>query len=116
MTETSTAPTRAEIERAVAFAVLAPSIHNTQPWRWVAHDGVLDLYADRERGLPAMDPDGRGLLVSCGGALELARLGLAVAGWAVAVERFPDRDRPDLLARLTARGRREPDAALLDRA
>lgn len=75
---------------------------------------MLDLYAD-ERRLPAVDPDGRGLLVSCGGALELARLGLAVAGWDAQVHRFPEPTRPKLLARLTVAGRREPDAALLER-
>ncbi|HEX6756747.1 MAG TPA: NAD(P)H nitroreductase [Mycobacteriales bacterium] len=114
MTETSTAPTRADFERAVGFAVLAPSIHNTQPWRWVAHDGVLDLYADADRRLPAVDPDGRGMLVSCGGALWLAVLGFAVAGWETAVERMPDPDRPDLLARVRATGARRPTAETVE--
>jgi hypothetical protein len=114
MAETTAAPARADIQRAVALAVLAPSIHNTQPWRWVATGGVLDLYADRERQLPAMDPDGRGLLLSCGGALWLATLGFAVAGWQVAVERLPDPHRPDLLARIRVTGRRAPDQEVLE--
>lgn len=114
MTETSVAPARADFERAVAFGVLAPSIHNTQPWRWVATGGVLELYADRERRLPAMDPDGRGLLMSCGGALWLATVGFAVAGWRVAVERLPDPTRPDLLARIRPTVRETPDEATLE--
>ena len=77
MTETLQAPTRSEVERAVSHGVRAPSIHNTQPWRWRYRHGVLDLFADRTRQLPALDPDGRSLLLSCGAALELARLGLA---------------------------------------
>ena len=41
----------------------APSIHNTQPWRWrVSADG-LDLYAERGRQLGITDPEGRLLLV-----------------------------------------------------
>ena len=116
MAKTSTAPTRSDVERAVSFAVLAPSIHNTQPWRWVAHDGVLDLYADSERRLPAIDPDGRGLLMSCGGALWLATLGFAVAGWNVEVDRFPDQARPELLARIRVVGRRQPDEGTVESA
>ncbi len=109
-------PSLADWEDAVRFAVRAPSIHNTQPWRWVlARDG-LSLYADRRRQLAAADPDGRGLLLSCGGALELARLRLAAAGWETDVQRVPDRDRPDLLARVRVTGRRNPDPLTLERA
>ncbi|CAA9227094.1 MAG: hypothetical protein AVDCRST_MAG41-959 [uncultured Corynebacteriales bacterium] len=85
-------PTRSEIEQAVAFGVRAPSVHNTQPWRWVFRAGVLELYADRSRQLPALDPDGRSMLLSCGAALELARLGLAAAGWESAVDRTVEGD------------------------
>jgi nitroreductase len=100
MTETSVAPSRSDVERAVQFAVRAPSIHNTQPWRWVFRRGVLELYADRSRQLPALDPDGHSLLLSCGGALALAQLGFATAGWSSEVDRLPDADQPDLLARI----------------
>jgi nitroreductase len=100
MTETSVAPTRSEVERAVHFAVRAPSIHNTQPWRWVFRHGALELFADRSRQLPALDPDGHSLLLSCGGALALAQLGFATAGWSSEVDRRPDPDQPDLLARI----------------
>ena len=104
-TSTSLTPTRSEVERAVSFGVRAPSIHNTQPWRWVYRRGVLELYADRSRQLPALDPDGRSLLLSCGAALELARLGFAAAGWRTEVDRLPDPDHPDLLARIHTVGR-----------
>ena len=62
MFETLPAPTRSDVERAVSLAARAPSIHNTQPWRWVYRFGVLELYADRSRHLLALDPDGRSLL------------------------------------------------------
>ena len=100
MTETTQAPTRSEVERAVSFGVRAPSIHNSQPWRWVYRVGGMELYADRTRQLPALDPDGRSVLLSCGAALELAQLGFAVAGWRTEVDRLPDPTRPDLLARI----------------
>lgn len=64
----------------VVAASLAPSIHNTQPWRWVAVDGGLDLYADPERQLAVADPAGRQMLVSCGAAMLHARLAVRRLG------------------------------------
>ena len=109
MTELPEAPSRAEVQRAVVAAVRAPSIHNTQPWRWIYVGGILELFADRDRQLRAIDPDGRGLLLSCGGALHLARLGFAVAGWRTEIDRLPDPTRPDLLARIRPVRREQPD-------
>ena len=68
------------VTAALAVAVRAPSIHNTQPWRWRLDDDGLRLLADRSRQLAVADPDGHSLLVSCGAALHLTGLGLA-AGW-----------------------------------
>ena len=117
MTETtSNTPTRSEVERAVSFGVRAPSIHNTQPWRWVYRTGVLELHADRSRQLPALDPDGRSVLLSCGAALELARLGFAAAGWRTEVDRLPEPDHPDLLARIRPVARAAVDRSVVERA
>jgi nitroreductase len=117
MTETtSNTPTRSEVERAVSFGVRAPSIHNTQPWRWVYRARVLELFADRSRQLPALDPDGRSVLLSCGAALELARLGFAAAGWRTEVDRLPDEDDPDLLARIRTVSRAAVESATVERA
>jgi len=116
MTDTTQTPARSEVDRAVSFGVRAPSIHNTQPWRWVYRPGVLELYADRSRQLPALDPDGRSMVLSCGAALELARLGFAAAGWRTDVDRLPDPDHRDLLARIHAVGRTTVDPATVERA
>ncbi len=99
-----------DVTEALELAVRAPSVHNTQPWRWEFGPDGLELYADRHRQLAAIDPDGRGLLVSCGAALYLAELGLAGQGWRVAVSRFPDPARPDLLARLVPDGHQQVPA------
>ncbi len=82
----------------------APSIHNTQPWRWRVTGDVLELWAVRDRQLGVADPLGRLLTVSCGAALHHARVALAAEGIASTVERRPDPDQPDLLARVTATG------------
>src|SRR5919198_155491 len=48
---------RATAEAAVAVAVRAPSIHNTQPWAWRLSADGLALRADRSRQLSVADPD-----------------------------------------------------------
>ena len=88
------------------MATRAPSIHNTQPWRFVLAADVLELWADRRRQLEIADLDGRALLVSCGGALHLVCLGFAAQGWRTMTERLPDPAEPDLLARVRFVGRR----------
>ena len=82
----------------VACAVHAPSVLNTQPWRFALGDGTVRLYADRSRQLRALDPDGRDLVVSCGAALFYLRTAARHAGLAPLVDVLPDRDDPDLLA------------------
>ncbi|MGY1753376.1 Acg family FMN-binding oxidoreductase [Blastococcus sp. SYSU D01042] len=92
-------PTPADaLEDAADLARLAPSVHNTQPWRLVLHGERLELHADRTRQLPALDPVGRALAQSVGAALLNARVSLAAAGWAAVVERLPDPADPDLMA------------------
>ena len=52
------------------YAVLAPSSHNSQPWKFnVTNESIL-VFADRSRGLQVADRDQRELYVSIGCALE----------------------------------------------
>ncbi len=85
---------------AAGQARLAPSVHNSQPWRFVMTDDSLEIHADRDRQLAVLDPTGRQLLISCGCALLNARTAVAARGYQPIVERFPDSARPDLVARL----------------
>jgi hypothetical protein len=89
------------LRRIVELATRAPSVHNTQPWRWRATPQSLELYADRSRQLVAEDPDGRNLVISCGAALHHARVAADALGWPVTVATLPDPDQPDMLARLS---------------
>ena len=88
------------LRRIVELATRAPSVHNTQPWRWRGGPHSLELYADRTRTLSASDPDGRNLVISCGVALHHAQVAAEALGWSVTATRFPDPGQPDLLARL----------------
>ena len=89
---------------AACVACRAPSIANTQPWRWRIRDDTLELRADRSRQLTAADPQGRLMILSCGAALHHATVVLAVLGAATSMERLDDPADPDLLARLTLAG------------
>ena len=79
-------------------AIQAPSIHNSQPWRWRIGSGAVDLYADPTRRLPQTDPQGRDLVISCGAALHHLLVALADRGQGARVYRIPDPAHPDHLA------------------
>ncbi|MEU2092025.1 hypothetical protein [Nocardia beijingensis] len=66
-------PDRPSILAALRLAARAPSVHNTQPWRWVFDGRCLHLYTDADRLLPSTDPHGRQLVISCGAVLHHAR-------------------------------------------
>ena len=88
------------LRHAAARAVLAPSIHNTQPWRFVLAEDWLELRIDPMRHLRVLDPRSRQLVLSCGCALLNMRVAIAAAGHEAVVDRLPDPGRPDVLARV----------------
>lgn len=77
------------MERMVHFAHLAPSSHNTQPWRFVVERDAVDLFAEQGRWLQATDPDRRELYVSLGCALESLLIGADYEGFGAQVRLFP---------------------------
>jgi hypothetical protein len=85
------------LKAAALASTHAPSVFNTQPWRWRITGDSMELRVDPERRLKVVDAGGRLLLLSCGAALHHARTALAAAGWHVIVERMPE---PDVLARI----------------
>jgi hypothetical protein len=97
------------LRRAAVQATLAPSVHNTQPWRFVLTEDALDLYADPERQLRVLDPTGRQMLVSCGCAVLNARASLAASGYHGTAELFPAPADRTLVARLTGRVNPSPE-------
>ena len=108
---------------ALKVACRAPSLHNSQPWRWVANDNGVDLYADPRRMVRAADSSGREALISCGAVLDHFRVAMAAAGWDTSVRRLPDPDNPlhvagvDITAapRVTTQQKTRADAILLRR-
>lgn len=94
------APLAAKAWFALRYALLAPSSHNSQPWRFIVNGNTIDLLADRTRGLPVADPYDRELIISCGAALLNLRSALAHFGLWFNISPFPAEAEPDLIARV----------------
>jgi nitroreductase len=105
---TTTASHRCDLATAVAAAVRAPSVHNTQPWRFRLLDDAVEVYADRSRQLSVSDPEASALRVSCGAAILNLRLAVAHFGFDSDVRLVPDWREPDLLARVSVGPQRPP--------
>ena len=91
--------------RAIAYALLAPNPHNMQPWMAdLRQPGVITLYFDPTRLLPATDPYNRQIVVGGGAFLELLRLAAAEQGHDAQITAFPEGEpQPRLDARPFAR-------------
>ncbi|NNF59180.1 MAG: nitroreductase [Rhodothermaceae bacterium] len=93
------------------YAALAPSVLNTQPWRFAIERNLVRLYADRTRQLRHLDPDGRELTVSCGAALLNLRVAARHFHRGTEAHPVPVADEPDLLAVLMLHGTAAPTEA-----
>jgi nitroreductase len=116
-----TADTKA-ITTAVELACRAPSLHNSQPWRWVAGGTSVDLFVDPHRTVTSTDRSGREAMIGCGAALDHFRVAMAAVGWDTNVEQFPNPNNLDHLASIdfasvdyVAHARRDRADAILRR-
>ena len=103
----------------VASAARAPSLHNSQPWRFRLRENAIELHSDPERMIPEVDPAGREMLISCGAALYGLCLGLRRLGYVPITDLLPDSAPPGsapptLLAIVRAGGRARPSRDELD--
>ena len=86
------------IRRALRLACRAPSLHNSQPWRWEVDGSRVHLFLDRNRILYSTDRAGREAIISCGAVLDHFRISMAAAGWTANVDRLPSVNDPNHLA------------------
>ncbi len=93
----------------IRTAARAPSVHNTQPWRFKVSENAIELYADPRRKL-RIDPAGREMLISCGAALFGLRLAIRSLGYQPNVDLLPDPAKLRLLARVRLRAGTPPTA------
>jgi nitroreductase len=85
------------LERAVDWALRAPSVHDSRAWRIHLDRDRLAIRAEwRRHATP--DPTERELVRSAGAFLFGVRVALAARGWGAEIDRLPRPDDPDLLA------------------
>ncbi|MDO3646296.1 Acg family FMN-binding oxidoreductase [Nocardia mangyaensis] len=106
-----TSPDEPTMRAALLRGCRAPSVHNSQPWRWFFDGARLHLFSDPERQLPVADPQGRQLVISCGAVLDHVRTVFAALGWHTDVVRLPDLAHPDLLATIEFRPWDDPSTS-----
>ncbi|SPM32251.1 hypothetical protein K875_03191 [Mycobacterium rhizamassiliense] len=110
------------IKTAVELACRAPSLHNSQPWRWIAGPTSVDLFVDPHRTITSTDRSGREAIISCGAALDHFRVAMAAVDWTTNVAQFPNPNNLDHLASIdftsveyASQSRRELANAILRR-
>jgi len=90
------------------YAILAPSGHNTQPWIFKITNSHIEVYADRGRELPEVDPEHRELFISCAAALFNLRAAIRYFGYEDHVEILPDSKNANLVAVVSLGGQYHP--------
>lgn len=90
---------RDQLKFFVNYAVLAPSGHNTQPWKFQIKNTGIDLFVDMLRALPKSDVNHRQTLISLGCALENFLIAADYFGFGCEVEYFPT-SQQEIVARV----------------
>jgi hypothetical protein len=102
-----------QLEVLLGAAVAAPSMHNTQPWRFEVDGHVINVFLDGSRALPAEDPSGRAMRIAAGAAVFNLRCAAASLGLSSWFGLMPNPHEPDLVARLVIEETDQVDRALL---
>ena len=90
----------AELHAAAAAGIRAPSLHNSQPWRFRLRDGAIEVLADPRDHLAMADRIGWAVRIACGAAVFNARLALLANGTPADVRLRPDPADPMVMAGL----------------
>jgi len=101
-----------QLRFALQYAILAPSNHNAQPWRFIVDGHTVQVCADRTRALPVVNPVDRELLMSCGAALLNLRVAPSHFGLSYAITVFPSESDPDVIAEVRVSREGHLDKAL----
>ncbi|GAA0927557.1 nitroreductase [Kribbella koreensis] len=89
-----------QIDVLLGAAVAAPSMHNTQPWRFEVNGTVIDVFVDGSRALPAEDPTGRAMRIAAGAAIFNLRCAAAALHYDSWYGLVPDPADLDLVGRI----------------
>jgi nitroreductase len=105
-------PLGPSLSASLEAAIAAPSVHNTQPWRFRLRPNRIDIVIDTGRRLPATDPSGREAWISVGAALLNLRIALLAAGRVPLTILRPNAAEPEVLASVMLGGPHRADASV----
>jgi hypothetical protein len=91
----------------VKYAILSPSVGNTQPWDFRVEEDTVHLYLDRSRARRSTDPDTRELIISCGAALQHLHVAARKFGLLHRIDVLPE-GPPERLAMIQLTGESPP--------
>jgi hypothetical protein len=94
-------PLEAQLGFLLRYAILAPSLRNTQPWAFSVQGNRVHLFADFRKTQPVADPDRRELYLSIGCALENLLVAAEHFGLGHGIAYFSEPGAPDLVATVT---------------
>lgn len=98
----------------LSYAILAPSSHNSQPWKFNVSGDEIRLYADKTRWLKVADADQRELHISLGCALENLLVAAEHFGYGYNVTYFPGDEDLVAVVKLTPDGQLSRDSSLFN--
>ncbi len=103
---------RVQMMELLRLAGLAPSGHNTQPWKFSVNKNVIRIFPDFTRKLPVVDQDNHALYISLGCALENLVIAARHMGLEAEVEYFPPHEPEECLVICLAPGEEDGDPNL----
>jgi hypothetical protein len=80
------------------YAILAPSSHNTQPWKFSLNGNTIFVYIDHNRWLKIADSDKREIYISIGCAIENLLIAAKYFGFSSTIDYFPKGEDNELVA------------------
>jgi hypothetical protein len=83
------------------YAILAPSSHNTQPWKFSVEENLISAYVNKDRWLKVADADRREMYISVGCALENLLVAADHFGYDHEIAYFPEPGNEKLIARVS---------------
>ncbi len=98
----------------VQSAILAASPHNTQPWLFRISQTTIDVFADSNRNIGAIDPLRREMHIGIGCALENLLIAARANSYTFELNYFPDANEPEHIAQIRLSKGKQSVSALYD--
>ncbi|MBN1191072.1 MAG: hypothetical protein JXA46_15050 [Dehalococcoidales bacterium] len=109
--------TAEKIRFLLGYAILAPSSHNSQPWKFSIQDNTVLIFTDNDQWLNVADTDRREMYISVGCALENLLIAAEHFGYGYTMEYFPKGNNGAVaIVQLNpgGKGEQKRDSALFD--